>query len=69
MSLNEEYQVIAYSELTASDFADEIEVQRSGISHITSGETKPSLDFIIIKIKTDFQKLNGIGSSMEKAKC
>ncbi|MDY3524566.1 helix-turn-helix transcriptional regulator [Riemerella anatipestifer] len=57
MSLNERIsKVIAYSELTASDFADEIEVQRSSISHITSGRNKPSLDFII-KIKDRFPEI------------
>ena len=32
-------------ELNPSSFADEIRVQRSGISHILSGRNKPSLDF------------------------
>lgn len=32
--------------LTPSEFADKIQVQRSGISHITSGRNKPSLDFL-----------------------
>lgn len=32
--------------LTPSEFADKIHVQRSGISHITSGRNKPSLDFL-----------------------
>ncbi|GLB51992.1 transcriptional regulator [Neptunitalea chrysea] len=33
--------------LTASAFADSINVQRSGISHILSGRNKPSLDFVM----------------------
>lgn len=49
-------KVIAYSELSLSEFADEIEVQRSSISHITSGRNKPSLDFLM-KIKSRFPEL------------
>ncbi len=33
--------------LTASSFADKINVQRSSISHLLSGRNKPSLDFIL----------------------
>jgi transcriptional regulator with XRE-family HTH domain len=32
--------------LSPSQFADEIQVQRSGLSHILSGRNKPSLDFV-----------------------
>lgn len=32
---------------TASQFAEEINVQPSGISHILSGRNKPSLDFVL----------------------
>ncbi|MDD1549279.1 helix-turn-helix transcriptional regulator [Riemerella anatipestifer] len=74
MSLNERIsKVIAYSELTASDFADEIEVQRSSISHITSGRNKPSLDFVI-KIKDRFPEIewdwliNGEGEMLKTDK-
>lgn len=57
MNLNERVsQIIEYSKLTASEFADEIDVQRSNISHITSGRNKPSLDFLI-KIKSRFPEL------------
>ena len=49
-------KVIGYSALSLSEFADEIEVQRSSISHITSGRNKPSLDFLI-KIKNRFPDL------------
>ncbi|QOW09340.1 helix-turn-helix transcriptional regulator [Kaistella flava (ex Peng et al. 2021)] len=49
-------KVITYSELSLSEFADEIEVQRSSISHITSGRNKPSLDFLM-KIKSRFPEL------------
>ncbi|WP_347219922.1 helix-turn-helix transcriptional regulator [Chryseobacterium sp.] len=57
MSLNERIsKVIEYSGFTPSEFADEIDVQRSSISHITSGRNKPSLEFII-KIKSRFPEL------------
>ena len=57
MNLNERIsKVISYSELSSSEFADEIDVQRSNISHITSGRNKPSLDFLI-KIKERFPEL------------
>jgi len=57
MSLNDRIsKVIAYSGFTPSEFADEIDVQRSSISHITSGRNKPSLEFII-KIKSRFPEI------------
>ena len=57
MSLNERIsKVIDYSRLTPSEFADEIDVQRSSISHVTSGRNKPSLEFII-KIKSRFPEI------------
>ncbi|MBB6370184.1 helix-turn-helix domain-containing protein [Chryseobacterium shigense] len=57
MSLNERIsKVIEYSNLSSSEFADEIDVQRSSISHITSGRNKPSLEFII-KIKSRFPEI------------
>jgi transcriptional regulator with XRE-family HTH domain len=34
------------NDLSASAFADEIGVQRSSISHVLSGRSKPSLEFI-----------------------
>lgn len=36
---------------TSSQFADEIGVQPSGISHIISGRNNPSLDFILRMLK------------------
>ena len=58
MNLNERIsKIIEYSELSLSEFADEIEVQRSNISHITSGRNKPSLDFLM-KIKKRFPELD-----------
>lgn len=57
MNLNERIsEIINYSQLSASEFADEIEVQRSNISHITSGRNKPSLDFLM-KINERFPEL------------
>lgn len=48
--------VIEHFELSNSEFADEVEVQRSSISHIVSGRNKPSLDFLI-KVKERFPEL------------
>ena len=57
MNLNERItKIIDYSKFSASEFADEIDVQRSNISHITSGRNKPSLDFLV-KIKSRFPEL------------
>jgi transcriptional regulator with XRE-family HTH domain len=43
--------------MTATRFADEIGVQKSGISHIMSGRNQPSYDFIMKTIKK-FPKIN-----------
>lgn len=45
--------LISVKNLTASQFADLLGVQRSNISHILSGRNKPSLDFIL-KINEHF---------------
>ncbi|MCX6266454.1 MAG: helix-turn-helix transcriptional regulator [Bacteroidetes bacterium] len=37
--------------LTPSQFADEIGIQRSGVSHLISGRNKPSLEFIMKVLK------------------
>jgi len=58
-------------ELTASAFADKIDVGRSSISHILSGRNKPSLEFVL-KIIENFPEvelywlLNGKGSFPKK---
>jgi len=39
--------LLAVKNLSSSQFANEIGVQRSGISHILSGRNKPSLDFVL----------------------
>lgn len=49
--------ILKIKNLTATRFADELEVQRSGISHILSGRNKPSLDFII-KIKDTYPEFS-----------
>lgn len=59
--------ILDYYGLSASSFADRIDVQRSSISHLLSGRNKPSLDFIL-KVVEVFPEvdlywiLNGKGS-------
>jgi len=43
--------VMNYYNLTATLFAEKINVQRSSISHILSGRNKPSLDFVLKVLK------------------
>ncbi len=43
--------------LTASAFADSLDVQRSSVSHIMSGRNKPSLDFVL-KILHAYPEVN-----------
>lgn len=65
--------ILQHYELTASQFADKVGVQRSSISHILSGRNKPSLDFVI-KVTSEFDDvdlywlLNGKGSFPKKGK-
>ena len=60
-------KILEHHHLTASQFADQIGVQRSSISHILSGRNKPSLDFVL-KVTDKFSDvdiywlLNGKGS-------
>jgi len=73
-------ELLEDNKLTASALADEIEVQRSSISHILSGRNKPSLDFVLKLVKrfpdiNIYWLLNGVenkvkmsGSSIEKTK-
>ena len=57
MSLNDRISmIIEYAQKTPSEFAEEIDVPRSSISHLTSGRNKPSLDFLI-KIKNRFPEI------------
>ena len=50
-------QLMESESLSPAKFADEIDVQRSSISHILSERNKPSYDFIL-KILGRFQDLN-----------
>lgn len=50
-------KVLNHLGLTATRLADEIGVQRSGISHILSGRNQPGYDFIV-KLLTRFPELN-----------
>lgn len=58
MEINERISIIMeHYNMTPSEFAEKLDVQRSSISHITSGRNKPSLEFIT-KVKNNFP---GIG--------
>lgn len=50
-------EIMQEKKLSPSQFAEEIGVQRSGISHLLSGRNKPSLEFIV-KILTRFPDVN-----------
>jgi len=64
-------KVLEYYQLSASQFAEKIQVQRSSISHLLSGRNKPSLDFVL-KVLENFEEvelywlLNGKGSFPKK---
>jgi transcriptional regulator with XRE-family HTH domain len=59
-------EIFEYYDLSASSFADQIDVGRASISHILSGRNKPSLDFVM-KVVSSFKEvelywlLNGKG--------
>ena len=58
MNLNDRIgKILEDSGFTSSEFADEIDVQRSSISHVTSGRNKPSLEFVT-KIKAKFPEIS-----------
>ena len=44
-------EIMQNKNLSPSQFADEIGIQRSGISHLISGRNKPSLEFIMKVLK------------------
>lgn len=44
-------QIMHQENLSPSQFADEIGIQRSGISHLISGRNKPSLEFVMKVLK------------------
>lgn len=50
-------QLLIHLGFTATRLADEIQVQRSGISHILSGRNQPSFDFIT-RVLTKFPQIN-----------
>lgn len=59
--------LLHYYSMTASSFADKVNVQRSSISHLLSGRNKPSLEFVLKVVKTFpevnlYWLLNGKGS-------
>ena len=66
-------KILEYYQLSASAFAEKIQVQRSSISHLLSGRNKPSLDFVL-KVLEEFKDvemywlLKGKGSFPKKQK-
>ncbi len=50
-------KILRYYDLSASVFADKINVQRSSISHLLSGRNKPSLEFVL-KVVKNFPEIN-----------
>jgi transcriptional regulator with XRE-family HTH domain len=44
-------ELLKSKNLSPSQFADEIGIQRSGMSHLLSGRNKPSLDFVFKVLK------------------
>ncbi|MGL6038537.1 MAG: helix-turn-helix transcriptional regulator [Soonwooa sp.] len=57
MEINERISIIMeHFNITPSEFAEKVDVQRSSISHITSGRNKPSLEFIT-KVKNAFPEI------------
>ncbi len=50
-------EIIDYSGLTMSQFADGVEVPRAILSHIMSGRNKPSLD-VVQKIITNYKTVD-----------
>lgn len=59
--------LLTYYDLSASAFAEKVDVQRSSISHLLSGRNKPSLEFVLKVIKAFpevnlYWLLNGKGS-------
>lgn len=50
-------ELIEFLDITPTAFADEIGIQRSGLSHILKGRNKPSLD-VVQKIVNRFPEIN-----------
>ena len=49
-------KLMDHKKLSATQFSDEIEIQRSSLSHVLSGRNKPSLDFML-KIKNTYPEI------------
>jgi transcriptional regulator with XRE-family HTH domain len=49
-------QILKTKKLTATQFSEEIGIQRSSLSHILKGRNKPSLDFML-KIKDRYPEI------------
>jgi len=49
--------IMQHYNLSATQFATEIGIQRSALSHIMSGRNKPSLDFVL-KLKNRYDEIN-----------
>lgn len=49
--------LMKHYELTASALADQIQVQRSSISHILKGRNKPSLEFVM-RVNDSFEEVD-----------
>lgn len=71
--INRIKKIMASRQFNAAQFADEIGIKRSALSHVLSGRNNPSLDFML-KIKHRFPEINldwllmGSGSVTESAK-
>ncbi len=50
-------QIMSLEQLSSSQFADSIKLQRSSLSHVLSGRNKPSLDFVM-KIKQAYNRIS-----------
>lgn len=50
-------ELLKAKNLTPSQFADEIGIQRSGMSHLLSGRNKPSLEFVY-KVLRRYPEIN-----------
>lgn len=50
-------KILQIKKMNATRFAEELDIQRSGISHILSGRNKPSLD-LIVKIKETYPEFS-----------
>jgi len=55
--VNRVKKLLEIEQLSPSQFADEINLQRSSLSHVLSGRNKPSLDFVM-KIKERFSEVS-----------